>query len=135
MKTNSAKVRTAGRVGVIGDSAPPAGKNRRTRTVFVRRPVERSIELGRQRAAGELPPIWLAALVASRCQANRNGEGHAIRWTSVSGRALYTNAGADAEWIQSLGVNLLGGQTLAVYWLPGETDYTLEVYRQGEKCA
>jgi hypothetical protein len=135
MKTKAARVGMAGQVRVIGDSAPPAGANRRTRTVFVRRPVERSIELGRQRAAGDQPPIWLAALVASRCQANRNGEDHAIRWTSVLGRALYTNAGADAECIQPLGVHLEGGQTLAVYWLPGETDYTVEVYRQGEMCA
>jgi hypothetical protein len=134
MKIVAANIVT-GRVRVIGDSAPPAGTNRRTRTGFVRRPVGRSVELGCQRPAGAPLPIWLAALVAARCQVNRNGEDHAVRWSCVSGKALYTNAGADAEWIQPLGVRLKGGQTLAVYWLPGETDYTVEVYRQDEMCA
>ena len=127
--------RGAGRVRVIGANAPPAMTNRGTNTGFVRRPVQRSVALGRQRPAGEALPIWLAALVAARCQVNRDGEDHAVRWSCVSGRALYTNAGADAEWIQPLGVRLQGGQTLAVYWLPGATDYTMEVYGQDEMCA
>ena len=125
----------AGRVRVIGDSAPPAGTNPRTRTGFVRRPVGHSVELGCQRPAGAPLPIWLAALVAARCRVKRDGEDHAVRWSCVSGKALYTNAGADAELIHPLGVHLQGGQTLAVYWLPGETDYTVEVYRQDEMCA
>ena len=73
-------------------------------------------------------PIWLAALTASRCQATRNGEDHAVRWSCVSGRAVYTNAGAEIETIQPLGVSLQGGQTLEVYWMPGETGYSMEVY-------
>jgi len=80
-------------------------------------------------------PIWLAALVASSCEARRNGENHAVRWNWVSGRALYTNLGRDTEHIEPLGVHLLGGHTMAVYWLPGETAYTVEVYRQAELCA
>jgi hypothetical protein len=107
----------------------------KTMAGFVRRPVGRSVELGWQRPAGAPLPIWLAALVAARCLVNRNGEDQAVRWSCVSGKALYTNAGADAEWIQPLGVRLQGGQTLAVYWLPGETDYTVEVYGQDEMCA
>jgi hypothetical protein len=80
-------------------------------------------------------PIWLAVLRATSCQAQGNGEHHAVRWSWVSGRALYTNAGRDAEHIEPLGVSLLGGHTMAVYWMPGETAYTVEVYRQAELCA
>ena len=134
MNTKAAKAGMAGRVRVIGDGAP-AGTNRRTRTGLVRRPVQRSVATGCLRPAGDPLPIWLAALVAARCQVSGNGEDHAIRWRSVSGRALYTNGGVDAEWIRPLGVRLEGGQTLAVDWRPGETDYTVEVYRQDEMCA
>jgi hypothetical protein len=74
-------------------------------------------------------------LLATPCEAQRNGENHTVRWTWVSGRALYTNAGRDAEHIEPLGVSLMGGQTMAVYWMPGETAYTVEVYRQAEWCA
>jgi len=84
---------------------------------------------------GEPHPIWLAALFATSCEARRNGEKHAVRWSWVSGRALYTNAGRDAEHIEPLGVHLMGGHTMAVYWMPGETAYTVEVYRQTELCA
>jgi len=80
-------------------------------------------------------PIWLAVLLAISCQARRNGENHAVRWDWVSGRALYTNVGRDAEDIEPLGVSLLGGHTMAVYWTPGETTYTVEVYRRKELCA
>ena len=131
----NAIARVAGRVRVIGNSAPPAGTNRGTRTGFVRRSVGRSLELGCQRPAGDPLPIWLAALAAAHCQANGNGADHAVRWSCVSGRAQYTNAGADAELIQPLGVRLQGGQTLAVYWLPGQTAYSVEVYSQEERCA
>jgi hypothetical protein len=79
-------------------------------------------------APSEPIPIWLAALIATGCEATRSGAGSAVRWRSVSGKALYTNAGSDTELIQPLGVALASGQTLAVYWTPGETSYTLEVY-------
>ena len=127
--------RVAGPVRVMGDNPPPAGANRQARTGLVRRSAGRSVELRCPRPAGDPLPIWLAALAAARCLANRNGEDHAVRWSCVSGRALYTNAGADTELIQPLGVRLKGGQTLAVYWLPGQTAYTVEVYRQDEMCA
>ena len=80
-------------------------------------------------------PIWLAVLEATPCEAKRNGEYHAVRWQWDSGRAVYTNAGEDAEHIEPLGVRLKGGHTMAVYWMPGETAYTVEVYRQKELCA
>jgi hypothetical protein len=54
-----------------------------------------------------------------------------VAWNCASGRALYTNSGAHAETIQPLGVSLKAGQTLAVYWMPGETAYTLEVIGDG----
>jgi hypothetical protein len=80
-------------------------------------------------------PVWLSVLVAASCSAKRNGERHAVRWDCEAGRAVYTNLSLDAEHIEPLGVSLMGGHTLAVYWVPGETAYTLEVYRQREKCA
>ena len=87
------------------------------------------------RRPSEPVPIWLAALLATSCEARRNGENHPVRWNWASGRALYTNFGRDAEHIEPLGVSLLGGHTLAVYWMPGETSYTVEVYRRKELCA
>jgi len=75
-------------------------------------------------------PIWLAALQASRCQATRDGRDHTVRWDCVAGRALYTNRGAAAERIEPLGIHLKGGHTVAVYWRPGESHYTVEVYSQ-----
>jgi hypothetical protein len=81
------------------------------------------------RQAIEATPIWLAALIATRCQATRAGEGATVSWKSVSGKAVYTNAGVDTEMIQPLGVALEGGQTLAVSWIPGDTAYTLEVFQ------
>jgi hypothetical protein len=80
-------------------------------------------------------PIWLAALIATSCQAGRNGERRPVRWRWASGRALYTNSGRDEEHIEPLGVSLLGGHTMSVCWMPGETAYTVEVYRQTELCA
>ncbi len=84
---------------------------------------------------GAAVPIWLAALAASRCRATGNGEKRAVRWCCISGRALYTNGGADTELIQPLGVRLQGGQTVAVSWVPGETAYTVEVYGGNEHRA
>lgn len=80
------------------------------------------------RGAGEPIPIWLAALIASRCQVSRNGQDRAVRWRCVSGRATYTNAGSEAELIEPLGVCLESGHTLAVTWAPGQSEYTLEVF-------
>jgi hypothetical protein len=81
-------------------------------------------------------PIWLAALMASPCQATVDGEDHAVSWDCIAGRALYTNHGTVAERIEPLGVQLQGGHTLAVYWQPGETSYTVEVYSQSNHfCA
>ena len=76
----------------------------------------------------ETAPIWFAALMASDCRASASGAGHAVSWVRVSERALYTNFGSEAEVIQPLGVHLQGGHTLAVSWLPGQSEYTLEVY-------
>jgi hypothetical protein len=84
---------------------------------------------------GEPVPIWLAVLLATACEAQHGGENHAVRWNWVAGRAVYTNAGRDAENIEPLGVSLLGGHTVAVCWIPGDTAYTVEVYRQKELCA
>ena len=80
-------------------------------------------------------PIWLAVLQATSCEAQSNGQHHAVRWDLVSGRAVYTNVGGEPEHIEPLGVSLLGGHTMAVYWMPGDTAYTVEVYRQRELCA
>ena len=63
------------------------------------------------------------------------GEIHAVRWEWVAGRALYTNVGRDTELIEPLGVSLMGGHTMAVYWMPGDTTYTVDVFRETELCA
>lgn len=76
----------------------------------------------------EHTPIWFAALVANRCTATDRAEDRAVSWRCSSGKALYTNSGRDAEHIQPFGVSLQRGETLAVWWQPGETAYTLEVY-------
>src|ERR1035441_7442858 len=112
MNTMTANASVAGRVRVTGDSSmSTASADRRTGTRFIRGPVQRGAELGCQRAASrpEALPLWLAALAAARCQANGNGEDRAVRWSCASGRAFYTNVGADAELIQPLGVRLRGG--------------------------
>jgi len=80
-------------------------------------------------------PIWLSVLQATSCEALCDGELHAVRWSLVAGRAVYTNVGREPEHIEPLGVSLLGGHTMAVYWMPGDTAYTVEVYRQRELCA
>jgi hypothetical protein len=85
--------------------------------------------------ATEPAPIWLAALIASRCQAIANGKDHTVRWNHVSGRAIYTNYRPETETIEPLGVSLEQGHTVAVSWIPGETAYTVEVYRQFDLCA
>jgi hypothetical protein len=76
----------------------------------------------------EHAPIWFAALVANGCTAMDRAEGRAVNWLHKSGKALYTNSASDAEHIQPFGVSLRRGETLAVWWQPGETAYTLEVY-------
>jgi len=90
-----------------------------------------------QSKTGQEPlPIWLAALMATSCQASVNGEDHAVSWDCIAGRAVYTNHGAKAERIEPLGVQLQGGHSVAVYWRPGETNYTVEVYSQSNHfCA
>ncbi len=98
-----------------------------------RRPVMAALPEARQSI--DAFPIWFAVLMASSCLATANGENRAIRWDCISGRAVYTNQGGDIEHIEPLGVRLMGGQTLAVYWMPGETAYTVEVYGQNERCA
>jgi hypothetical protein len=80
-------------------------------------------------------PIWLAALVATGCQAVSDRECHPIGWHWVAGRAVYTNVAAPAEEIQPLGVTIAQGETLAVTWEPGETAYTLYVDPPEALCA
>jgi hypothetical protein len=122
--------------------APSARPSPRT-DVPLHRPVGDRGDLARKgvsssseiQPVSELVPIWLAALLASRCQAAGNGENRAVRWNCASGRALYTNAGAHTERIEPLGVTLKEGHTLAVCWVPGETTYSLEVFCQYDHCA
>jgi len=75
-------------------------------------------------------PVWMAALAATGCQAISDRGCHSIGWQWEKGRAMYTNAGANPEWIQPLGVTLAGGETLSVTWDAGETAYTLDVHGQ-----
>jgi len=81
-------------------------------------------------APGPPLPIWFSALLATQCRARGKSEHRDVRWNCVSGRAVYTNAGAEEERIEPLGVSLQGGHSVAVSWMPGETAYTVEVFRQ-----
>lgn len=83
----------------------------------------------------EQAPIWLSALEAAHCRALAHGMHHEVRWLALAGRALYTNYGHSPEWIEPLDVILPAGCTLAVHWAPGDTEFTLEVHADREKCA
>jgi hypothetical protein len=78
----------------------------------------------------ETRPIWLAVLEATSCQAQSRGKYHAVSWQHVCGRATYTNLENDEERIEPLGVSVPRGKTVAVSWLPGETEYRVEVYKR-----
>ena len=80
-------------------------------------------------------PIWFAALTAVRCQARTPSEKRVVLWDCVAGKAVYTNRGLDLETIEPLGVQLHGGQSVAVSWMPGESAYTVEVFRQFDYVA
>ena len=63
-----------------------------------------------------------------------------FRWQATSLDAaeaaeLAGQKGAETEQIEPLDVILQGGETLAVSWIPGETAYTMEVFRRFECCA
>ena len=79
---------------------------------------------------GAAIPIWFAALLASHCQAKTAGQDRDVRWDCISGWAVYTNRGSETETIEPLGVCLEVGHTVAVSGIPGETAYTVEVFRQ-----
>lgn len=102
------------------------GATSRTRSLPGCRPATRLAAIRELRPA----PIWMAALLATPCHAVTERVNRVIRWDCRSGRAIYTNRSAKVETIQPLGVRLRGGDTLAVFWRPGETGYTTEVYGQ-----
>jgi hypothetical protein len=93
------------------------------------------MKVDKLRETGKPMPVWLSVLFATQCWATDGNRGHTVPWVCVLGRAVYTNAGATAEFIEPLGISLERGQTLAVSWRPGETTYTMEVYRQNHMCA
>ena len=80
--------------------------------------------------AAEPRPIWMSVLEASSCQARSRERKHIVRWEHVSGRATYTNLGSEEEHIEPLGICVPRGKTVAVSWRPGETEYTVEIYKQ-----
>ena len=117
----------SGALNVAGTRGMRGWRTVAKRAPFVAcRPIATALEA--RPAAPESTPIWFSALAATRCNATAPGEGRSVRFEYVAGRAIYKNCSADPESIDPLGVTLLGGQTLAVYWVPGETAYTLEVY-------
>jgi len=77
-------------------------------------------------------PVWLSALIASSCHAFVNGTCRAIEWSCQAGRAIYTNRGRERELIEPLGIHLDRGDTLAVSWTPGKTEYTFEIQRAAD---
>ena len=85
------------------------------------------------------PLPWLrsqsgsAVLEATSARPNDANTTRTVEMGSGTRRLL--NAGEDPEHIEPLGVRLKGGHTMAVYWMPGETAYAVEPYRQKELCA
>jgi hypothetical protein len=80
-------------------------------------------------------PVWFAVLTAAQCRAIGNGDPREVRFDWVADRALYTNTGANPEWIPALGVQVQSGHTLAVYWTPNDTAYSTEVFLQPASVA
>jgi hypothetical protein len=77
--------------------------------------------------AAEPLPIWLSALLATECEATANGSARKVVWRWVSGRAIYTNCGAETELILPFGVRLNTGMSVVVSWAPGDTSYKVEL--------
>ena len=77
------------------------------------------------RETQESLPIWMAALVASGCEARVNGEALRVEWLCVSDRAVYTNGGDETIVLLPFGVPVRAGESVVVSWLPGETAYTI----------
>jgi hypothetical protein len=73
-------------------------------------------------------PVWMAALLSADCRAVSAGREQAISWEWRSGRAQYSNTSSETELIHPLGVKLPNGHTIALYWAPAETSYTVETY-------
>ena len=74
-------------------------------------------------------PIWMAALLASACEARGDGFSSDVEWQCVHGRALYTNSGEETLILYPFGIPVRGGETLVVSWLPNETGYTVKLER------
>jgi hypothetical protein len=74
-------------------------------------------------------PIWMAALLASGCEATGAAGPRRVDWRCVSGRAVYTNTGYETEVIHPFGVPVQHGETVVVSWRPNETSYTVELAR------
>jgi hypothetical protein len=62
-------------------------------------------------------PIWMAALASA----------HSLNWDWRAGKAVHTNAGPFTERIEPFDILLESGQTVAVCWVPGATNYTVEI--------
>ena len=78
-------------------------------------------------AAVEPLPIWMAALLASACEARGDGVSRDVEWHCVHDRAIYTNGGEETLILYPFGVPVRGGEMLVVSWLPNETGYTVKL--------
>ncbi len=116
--------RIAGSVHQSLEKGPNRSEQRLEGASFEGRP-----ELPASLGAGNPVPVWLSALIASSCHAFVNGTCRAIEWSCQAGRAIYTNRGRERELIEPLGIHLDRGDTLAVSWMPGKTEYTFEIQR------
>jgi hypothetical protein len=74
-------------------------------------------------------PIWMAALLASACEARGDGITRDVQWECIDDRAIYTNDGEQTLILYPFGVPVRGGETLVVAWLPNETGYTVKLER------
>jgi hypothetical protein len=82
------------------------------------------------RSASERLPIWMSALLSIGCYATGNNGQRTIAWNCGASQAHYTNGSSDTEVIYPFGIRLGCGETIYVSWLPGETEYSIELYCQ-----
>lgn len=78
--------------------------------------------------ATEPMPIWMAALLASAA-------GRKVSWEWLGGRAVFRNRSARPELIEPLGLRVGRGESVVVTWLPGQSEYTIQLYRRNSLAA
>ena len=72
-------------------------------------------------------PIWMAALLAARCDGLEPHASGPIPWECRQDAAQFTNRSAAPVYIPAFDLNLHAGETLTVSWRPGSTSFDVVV--------